>query len=373
MKKKSLIIVIICLIIIAGLVTTILLLNGKKSESKKEEEKEIEKVVVTFETEGGSEVEKIEVEKGTEVELPGTSKDGYTFVGWYLGDDKKEDKIVVTENINLVARWEKIPEKVKTFTVSFDSKGGSKVSSITVECNKTLPTLPVPKRDAYQFVSWADKNGKVIGKGALLSCSNVTLYANWEYDGPVANPEQKDPTYKCPAGYYLEGTKCLTTSVPKEKCSGDRIYEYEGKCVKVNGTSRKDSQASCGKTTVHTGGGHTEEVQGEIFKMGTNYCFFKQVTDSYEQANSSNCTSRGHKWNSINNKCYYYRGEANEFVSNTCDHLTGYILISNPNQFSGVNGLNGGCFPITSKTQYCEDGYVLTAGSCIKTIDATVE
>ena len=64
--------------------------------------------------------------------------------------------------------------------ITFDAKGGTKTNSIKVECGKELPMLPTPTRNGYRFVSWADKNGKVILKGALLSCENVTLYANWE-------------------------------------------------------------------------------------------------------------------------------------------------------------------------------------------------
>ncbi len=338
------------------------------------------KVKVVFDSNGGKEVEAITVKKGEEIVLPTTEKEGYNFIGWYDENSKKaESKIKIMKYTKFTAEWEEVP-KENNFTVTFDSAGGSEVNKLVVQCGKELNLPTAPTREGYTFKSWVDKNETPILDKALLSCEDVVLTAKWEKieqpkkEEPKKEEPKKEPvkTYTCPEGYTLEGQKCKIETSAKEKCEGNRVYDYEGKCVTINNTVRKDSQATCGKTTVHTGGGHTEEVQGELFKMGTNFCFFKVVTDSYEN-NQSNCTSRGHKWNSQNNKCYYYRGEANEFVTRSCSHLSGHVLIDNPNTFEGVNGLNGGCFPISNKTQYCDNDYELTNGKCIKTIDATLQ
>ena len=372
-------------LVLAILITGITTSMSKKEEPKKEpnntvEPSKKEEVTITFDTDGGEKIESMKVEKDSEIELPGANKEGYTFLGWYDGDTKMDTKIKVSKDMTVKAKWEEIKKEAETMKVSFDSNGGSKVSTITLECGKSLSLPKAPTKDGYTFVNWT-RNGKVISNGTKLECKDITLTANWKKneepkkEEPKKEEPKKEPekVYKCQEGYTLNGTKCTKEENAKEKCDGERVYEYEGKCVTITYNARKDTQNTCGKTTVHTGGGHTEEVQGELFKMGTNFCFFKQVTDSYEN-NQSNCTSRGHKWNSSNGKCYYYRGDANQYVTSTCNHLNGYLYITNPNQFNGVNGLNGGCYPTVEKTKYCDkEGFTLTNGKCIKTVDATLE
>lgn len=369
MKGKPIIATIVAIILIAGLITTIIIINNPDKEKVKDSGNpantvkvdESERVKIYFNTDGGSSVETMTLKKGESITLPTSTKKGYVFLGWYLDGKKVEDGAIFENNTTLVAKWEKTKEDPKTFTVTFDSKGGSSISKVQLECGKELSLPKNPTKSGYVFVRWEDKNGKAINNKVLFSCEDVTLYAVWE----------KEKSYICPSEYKLEGTKCVIEATPKEKC-GERGYEYEGKCVTIAYNVRQDTKNTCGKTTVHTGGGHTEEVQGELFKMGTNYCFFKQVTDSYEN-NQSNCTSRGHYWNSENKTCYYYRGSANQFVTSTCDHLTNYAYITNPNNYEGVNGLNGGCFPLSDKVKYCDNDYTLTNGKCVKSVDAILE
>ena len=84
-------------------------------------------VTITFKTDGGTAVEQLKVKKGSEVTLPTTTKDGYNFLGWYRNEKKLKSSIKVEKDITVTAKWDKIPEGVKTFTITFDSKGGSKV------------------------------------------------------------------------------------------------------------------------------------------------------------------------------------------------------------------------------------------------------
>ncbi len=379
MKNKIIAIVITLLLIIIALLSVIIVNNNQKNNNNNNNTKpdvpdnpevKKEEVTITFDVDGGVALEPVKVEKGSTYKLTSTTKDGYTFKGWFIGEEEVKDDYKFEKDTTIKAKWEKIPEKAKTFTVSFDSKGGNKVNSITVECGKTLPKLPVPKQDFYEFVSWADKHGKVILEGSLLSCENVTLYANWEYDGPTANPEQ-NKTYKCPDGYTLNGTKCTKSDKALKKCPTDTYEFTEGRCFTLTATARKDSKRACGKTTVHTGGGHTEEVTGEFFQQGAAYCYFKVVTTSDEQ-NQSTCNSRGHKWNSSNNKCYYYRGNVGEFVINSCDSNYAYLTTTEIQSMRQGATLNGGCFPYTSTIPFCETGWSLSGTTCTKTIDATL-
>ncbi len=67
------------------------------------------RVVVNFDTDGGSEVEGQEVLSGKKAHQPQAPiKDGYAFIGWYLGEEEWSFAgHIVTEDITLKARWAK--------------------------------------------------------------------------------------------------------------------------------------------------------------------------------------------------------------------------------------------------------------------------
>ena len=385
MKNKKIIIISVCIVLLIAIVTAVILLlpkDKKTDEEKPNEPQQIVEVVVTFDTDGGESIESIKVEKGKTITLPTTTKDGFNFLGWYNGEVLVKGDEVYDSDTTLKAKWEEVKveqvEEKKTFTVSFNTNGGNKVSSIKVECGKTLGTLPTPKKDGYTFVSWADKNGKVILKGAKLSCENVTLYANWEKS---ENPEQLPPpnqniepepvpskTYTCPDGYKLEGTKCTITTSAKEKC-GERGFDYSGKCVTLTANARKEGQRGCPDKFI-TYMSYAANTKGEMVYAGTYFCYYYKVS----AANESACTSLSGQygnfvWRNSNSSCYVLR----ENASMTCDNLNGYVYIGNPNDYQGVNGLNGGCFPLSEKQKYCDSGYTLSGNNCIKTIDATLK
>lgn len=80
------------------------------------------------------------------------------------------------------------PTPDKKYTVTFDSQGGSHVSSQTVKEGTTI-SLPTPTRDGYKFLGWyteATGGSKVT---SLTVTKNVTLYAHWEKEqgGAVQN------------------------------------------------------------------------------------------------------------------------------------------------------------------------------------------
>ena len=75
----------------------------------------INKYTVTFDSYGGTPVPPAqEVEYGLTATEPATAptKTGYTFDGWYLGDEKYDFSAAVEQNITLTAKWEKKTYKV---------------------------------------------------------------------------------------------------------------------------------------------------------------------------------------------------------------------------------------------------------------------
>lgn len=70
-------------------------------------------------------------------------------------------------------------ETIRTYTVTFDSKGGSKVSSITVNENETINLPDKPTYNGYTFVNWTYEDGSEFKSDAPIT-SDITLYAVWK-------------------------------------------------------------------------------------------------------------------------------------------------------------------------------------------------
>lgn len=69
----------------------------------------IPKVVVTFDANGGSIVDPLEVSVGTVISPPlNPTRTGYNFSGWYLNGEYFSFSNPIMENITLVAQWKKL-------------------------------------------------------------------------------------------------------------------------------------------------------------------------------------------------------------------------------------------------------------------------
>ncbi len=144
----------------------------------------LQKYTIHFDTKEGSNVQDIVVNKLTfkTTSLPTPSKEGYDFTGWYLDSacKTKVDQATykIGENTILYAGWQ-----AKKYTVTFDSNGGSAVSSLTLEHGTTIPnqSFPAnPTKDAYVFAGWyTDKEATKEFYETKLT-SDITLYAGWK-------------------------------------------------------------------------------------------------------------------------------------------------------------------------------------------------
>lgn len=66
---------------------------------------------VTFDSKMGTSIKSQEVRINNSAEVPNAPMmTGYTFVGWYLGDEEFNFDTKITEDITLTAKWEKIGE-----------------------------------------------------------------------------------------------------------------------------------------------------------------------------------------------------------------------------------------------------------------------
>ncbi len=147
---------------------------------------ETEKYTVTFDSQGGTEVEPQTVnkdEKVTEPEAP--TKSGYTFGGWYEEascDTEYDFDTAVTSDFTLYAKWTANGGvETEKYTVTFDSKGGTKVASQTKKKNElAVEPKPAPTKTGFKFDGWYDKatNKKFNFKTTKIT-KNIALYAKW--------------------------------------------------------------------------------------------------------------------------------------------------------------------------------------------------
>ena len=144
----------------------------------------INKYTVAFNTDGGTPVPPAqEVEYGlTATEPAAPEKTGYTFDGWYLGDEKYDFSAAVEQNITLTAKWTQ-----NTYTVTFDPNGGNELAEAdktkVVKIGEAYGELPTPTRKGYNFAGWytAAEEGTVVTADTTVSAmTDHTLYAHWE-------------------------------------------------------------------------------------------------------------------------------------------------------------------------------------------------
>ena len=144
----------------------------------------INKYTVAFNTDGGTPVPRAqEVEYGlTATEPAAPEKTGYTFDGWYLGDEKYDFSAAVEQNITLTAKWTQ-----NTYTVTFDPNGGNELAEAdktkVVKIGEAYGELPTPTRKGYNFAGWyteAEEGTVVTADTTVSAMTDHTLYAHWE-------------------------------------------------------------------------------------------------------------------------------------------------------------------------------------------------
>lgn len=126
----------------------------------------INQYTITFDTNGGSAVAPITQDYGTAVTAPANpTKEGYTFIGW----DKAIPTTMPAENMTITAKW-----KVNSYTITFDTAGGSEIAPITQDYGTAIVAPADPTRKGYTFIGW----DKAIP--ATMPAENITLKAKWK-------------------------------------------------------------------------------------------------------------------------------------------------------------------------------------------------
>ena len=167
---------------------------------------------VTFDSQGGSSVDPIQnVNAGSTILEPEAPKmEGFVFNGWHKEPECINpwdfDSHTVNENTTLYAKWYaiSIPE---TYTVIFDSQGGSNVETIKgIPVGATINMPAEPVRTGYKFGGWFLEAEALVAWNfdADRVNRNMTLYAKWIADS--TNNSNEDVNEKMEMENKLTGS-----------------------------------------------------------------------------------------------------------------------------------------------------------------------
>ena len=237
-KKIKLIVLTLLLLIIIGAISFCIWFFNRKFE-------------ITFDLNNGTKSDVVLVKYNKTIDdedIKGKDKLGEKFIGWFLvvgqkdGEDVLADKpfdfsTEIKENIKLKAVYEGIVEKI---TIKFDTKGGSKISPITINKGEELILPKNPTLNGSIFKGWVDKNETPIYNKALLA-EDTTLYAKWEKvkvekkeEPKIEEPKKEEPTVEVKPEkitlslsrdtIHYNGIKTAKASAKVENATGDVTY-----------------------------------------------------------------------------------------------------------------------------------------------------
>jgi uncharacterized repeat protein (TIGR02543 family) len=177
---------------------------------------------VTFDSKSGSEVSPIEVIQGHKVPLPeDPTRTDYKFTNWCSDSEATQPynfANAVYGPVTIYAGWDALPR----YTVTFNSKSGSEVSSIEVIQGHTITLPEEPTRTDYKFTNWcSDSEATQPYNFANAVYGPVTIYAGWnkiftvsfvsncdltvEPISVIENQKCTNPTEPTKAGYNFSG------------------------------------------------------------------------------------------------------------------------------------------------------------------------
>ncbi|MBO4337808.1 MAG: leucine-rich repeat protein [Lachnospiraceae bacterium] len=149
------------------------------------------KYTISFDANGGTDIEDVVCTYNEPFTLPLTSREDYAFAGW---EDEEGNIITIAQNltcenegqIHLKAIW-----TATTVIVSFDADGGTEVNDVKYTIGEPA-ALPDTVRTGYIFKGWTDASGKTYttAQDIVSETGTLTLKAIWEPEPtvPPADP-----------------------------------------------------------------------------------------------------------------------------------------------------------------------------------------
>lgn len=138
---------------------------------------EINRYKVTFDTDGGSTVTTQVVDWNTSATLTTPTREGYTFVGWFLPDGTQYTDQEIKNDINLTARWEVIMCTVKFYVDGdlYETKSVEygthfmNVVEIATTMNLQVVSLSMPNGEIINSIN----NGMIVSDDLDIQAVNI--------------------------------------------------------------------------------------------------------------------------------------------------------------------------------------------------------
>ena len=185
---------------------------------------EIVKYTIKFDSQGGTKVESVTVNGDDKIDEPEVTRDGYTFDGWYLENEKFDFSTPITKNITLKAKWTEKGKINVTFMV--DDKV-YKTSSVKENTKVSKPSNPTKK--GYKFVEWQTESGEKFDFDAKIT-EEIKLIAKFEESNTKTVSFNSDGGSKVSSQEVEVGEKAKKPSNPTK--SGYTFKEWQ-----LNGTT----------------------------------------------------------------------------------------------------------------------------------------
>lgn len=274
-KKRTIIIVIGVVLIIACLVAYFIFANKKYT--------------ITFDSDGGSVVEKQIVKRGEKVNKPtDPTRDGYIFIEWDLGSSIYDFSAKVTRNLILKAVWKEQEGGKVTYVVNFNTDGGNSVSNQIINKDGTITKPQDPVRDGYKFLGWYSNN--VLFDFNTPVTTNLELVAKWE--------KVKD-----------NSTTGTTTTTKKNDTTSSTTKKTT---TKKNDTTNTTTTKKTTTTTTEA-----KKYTVKFDSNGGSKVSSKEVTSGSKVSKPSNPTRTGYKFGgwTINNKAYDFNSKVTSNIT----------------------------------------------------------
>jgi len=135
---------------------------------------------VMFEVDGGTSITPVKVEYGKTLSLNTyrTERNYYTFNGWYSDSERtnKITEITILGDTSVYAGW-----TIKSFTVYFETNGGSVIDPKTVSAGSKLNLNDIiTTKTNYEFTGWFKESSCITKISNITVTENTTIYAGWK-------------------------------------------------------------------------------------------------------------------------------------------------------------------------------------------------
>ena len=153
------------------------------------------KPLVTFEVDG---VKYLSLRYNHEIEEPEPPKKvGYTFEGWYDGEEKFDFNSEVSEDITLTPKW-----SINEYTITFDD-GVNEQTIIKAEYGTTIELPEAANKPSYAFIGWFNDDVEfttesIVTEDLILNARYAKNYTTYKVESYLMGKNKEypsEPTY----------------------------------------------------------------------------------------------------------------------------------------------------------------------------------